>query len=212
MNKIEEIKAKEKYTVNDLIEIMEILRSENGCPWDREQTHESIRKNFIEETYEVIEAIDTKNPPLMREELGDVLLQVVFHSRISEEAGEFSFSDVADEICRKLIIRHPHVFGDINVGSSDEVLVNWDKIKAETKKQTTVTETLESVSKSLPSLMRAQKLAKKTAKAGLGKSLYETVGDALYDLAAICEENGIDAERALFDACERRIEEAKGKE
>ena len=102
MNRIEELKNKERYTVNDLLTIMEVLRSENGCPWDREQTHESIRQNFIEETYEVVEAIDTADVPLLREELGDVLLQVVFHARISEEAGDFSF----DELCKRV---HHHM-------------------------------------------------------------------------------------------------------
>ena len=104
------LKDKTTYTVDDLVDIMALLRAEDGCPWDREQTHESIRSNFIEETYEVIEAIDTANAPLLREELGDVLLQVIFHARISEEAGEFTFNDVADEVCRKLVVRHPHIF------------------------------------------------------------------------------------------------------
>lgn len=212
MTKIEELKAKDRYTVEDLLTIMEVLRSENGCPWDREQTHESIRQNFIEETYEVIEAIDTCDVPLMREELGDVLLQVVFHARISEEAGEFSFDDVADEVCRKLIVRHPHVFGDIQVANSGEVLVNWDKIKEETKHRETVTDTLQSVSRALPSLMRAAKIAKKAKKGGYGKPLEETVGDMLFDIAALCSENGIDPEKALFDACDRRIKEVEEKE
>ena len=175
MNRIEELKTKERYSIGDLLTIMEVLRSENGCPWDREQTHESIRQNFIEETYEVAEAIDNNDVPLLREELGDVLLQVVFHARISEEAGEFSFDDVADEVCRKLVIRHPHVFGDVQVANSGEVLVNWDKIKEETKHRETVSESLQSVSRTLPSLMRASKIAKKTKKGGYAKPLEETV-------------------------------------
>lgn len=205
----EELKNKERYGVEDLLEILALLRSEKGCPWDREQTHHSIRQNFIEETYEVIEAIDREDLPLMREELGDVLLQVVFHARIAEEAGEFTFADVADEICRKLIVRHPHVFGAIEVADSADVLVNWDRIKAETKHQTSVNETLDSVSRSLPSLMRAAKIAKKLAKGGFGQPLEERLGDMLYDLAALCGENGIDPEKALYDACERRIREVK---
>lgn len=212
MNKIEELKAKERYTVEDLLTIMEVLRSENGCPWDREQTHESIRINFIEETYEVVEAIDTNDAALMREELGDVLLQVVFHSRISEEAGEFNFADVADEVCRKLIVRHPHVFGDIHVDNSDEVLVNWDKIKEETKKRESVTDKLTSVSRALPALMRASKIAKKAGKAGYGKPLDHVVGDMLFDLVTLCNESGIDPEKALFDACDRRIGEVADQE
>ena len=208
MNRIEELKNKERYTVNDLLTIMEVLRSENGCPWDREQTHESIRQNFIEETYEVVEAIDTADVP----ELGDVLLQVVFHARISEEAGDFSFDDVADEVCRKLVVRHPHVFGDIQVENSGEVLVNWEKIKEETKKRETVTESLASVSRTLPSLMRAAKIAKKAKKGGYAKPLEETVGDMLFDICALCNESGIDPEKALFDACNRRIDEVDAKE
>ena len=212
MTVIEELKNKERYTVDDLVTIMEVLRSENGCPWDREQTHESIRQNFIEETYEVIEAIDTQDVPLMREELGDVLLQVVFHARISQEAGEFSFDDVADEVCRKLVIRHPHVFGDIQVDNSGEVLVNWEKIKEETKHRQTVTESLTSVSRTLPSLMRAAKIAKKTKNGGYAKPLEEVVGDLLFDIAALCNENGIDPEKALYDACDRRIAEVDKQE
>lgn len=199
------LKNKEKYTVDDLVAIMALLRAEDGCPWDREQTHESIRSNFIEETYEVIEAIDTANAPLLREELGDVLLQVVFHARISEESGDFSFDDVADEVCRKLVIRHPHIFADVEADTTDKVLTNWDKIKAETKAQKTVSDTLNSVSRSLPSLMRATKIAKKAAKAGYGKPLDVVVGDLLLDIATLCNENGIDPEKALYDACDRRI-------
>ena len=125
--------AKGKYGFEDLVEVMEILRSEEGCPWDREQDHHSIRDDLIEETYEVIEAIDTDDPVLLREELGDVMLQVVFHARIEEEKDSFNINDVANDICVKLIHRHPHVFGDVNVSSTDEVLKNWDAIKMDTK-------------------------------------------------------------------------------
>lgn len=206
------LKDKTTYTVDDLVDIMALLRAEDGCPWDREQTHESIRSNFIEETYEVIEAIDTANAPLLREELGDVLLQVIFHSRISEEAGEFTFNDVADEVCRKLVVRHPHIFSDVEADTTDKVLTNWDKIKAETKQQKTVSDTLNSVSRSLPSLMRATKIAKKAAKAGYGKPLDVVVGDLLLDIATLCNENGIDPEKALYDACDRRILEVTEEE
>jgi len=206
------LKDKEKYTVDDLVDIMALLRAEDGCPWDREQTHESIRSNFIEETYEVIEAIDTANAPLLREELGDVLLQVIFHARISEEAGDFTFDDVADEVCRKLVVRHPHIFSDVEADTTDKVLTNWDKIKAETKQQKTVSDTLNSVSRSLPSLMRATKIAKKAAKAGYGKPLDVVVGDLLLDIATLCNENGIDPEKALYNACDRRILEVTEEE
>ena len=141
-----QFERKQKYDVGDLITIMSLLRGEGGCPWDREQDHYSIRKNFIEETYEVCEAIDNDDPVLLQEELGDVLLQVAFHARMEEEAGRFDFSDVCDGICKKLIVRHPHVFGETKVADSGEVLVNWDRIKERTKGQKTATETLRSVS------------------------------------------------------------------
>ena len=126
---------KETYTISDLLEIMRLLRAPDGCPWDRVQTHESIRKNFIEETYEAIEAIDKADYDLMREELGDVLMQVIFHSIMEEETGRFTFDDVCDEVCKKLILRHPHVFGSVNAETPDEVLKNWDAIKMQSKSQ-----------------------------------------------------------------------------
>ncbi len=201
------LKEKTSYTVDDLVEIMALLRAEDGCPWDREQTHESIRANFIEETYEVIEAIDTKDPVLLREELGDVLLQVVFHARISEEAGDFTFDNVADEICKKLIERHPHIFAEVTADTTDKVLNNWEKIKSETKHRDTIGDVLNAVPRTLPSLMRAAKIAKKAAKAGYQKPLDVIVGDLLFDIATLCNENGIDPEKALYDACDRRIAE-----
>ena len=135
-----DFKIKDNYTFSDLRAIMEMLRSEDGCPWDREQTHKSIRKDLIEETYEVVEAIDNDDSHLLCEELGDLLLQVAFHSRISEEAGEFNIDDVADGICKKLILRHPHVFGEVKVSDSGEVLDNWEKIKKEEKQRNTLSD------------------------------------------------------------------------
>ena len=137
---------KPNYKFEDLIEIMKLLRAPNGCPWDKEQTHESIRQNFIEETYEVIEAIDTKDKDLLKEELGDVLLQVVFHSEMESEIGSFNIDDVCDGICKKLIIRHPHIFADVTADTTEEVLNNWDKIKMQTKSQKTQSEAMDSVS------------------------------------------------------------------
>ncbi len=157
---------KERYSIEDLLEIMSLLRSENGCPWDREQTHESIRKNFIEETYEAVEAIDCKDPNMLREELGDVLLQVVFHTQMEKEKGNFDFNDVCDEICRKLIVRHPHIFEEENIGSAGEVADRWDEIKKETKGQKTGSETLRAVPKQLPALMRCAKLQQRAEKSG----------------------------------------------
>ena len=158
---------KSRYDMNDMLDIMRILRSENGCPWDKEQTHKSIRKDFIEEVYEAIEAIDLEDTDLLREELGDVLLQVVFHCRIEEEQERFSFGDVVNEVCQKLVIRHPHVFGDVKADTSEEVLKNWNDIKQKTKGQDTYTETLESVSSALPALMRAQKVGQRAKRAGM---------------------------------------------
>jgi len=125
--KILSLLSKKTYTFDDLVDVVVVLRSEQGCPWDKEQTHKSIRNDFIEETYEVIEAIDTEDPVLLREELGDVLLQVVFHARIEEQEGRFDINDVANDICVKLIHRHPHVFGDVCADTSEQVLENWDK-------------------------------------------------------------------------------------
>lgn len=185
---------KDKYDINDLLQIMEILRSEQGCPWDREQTHASMRKDMIEEAYEVCEAIDLDDRDLLKEELGDVLLQVVHHARIEEEQGTFNFQDVCDGICKKLILRHPHVFADTQVSSTGEVLQNWEQIKEESKGQTTKTEILVSVPKTFPALMRAQKVQKRAAKTGFDyPDLYWAMGDLESELdelqCAIEDEN-----------------------
>ena len=161
--KINYLLSAERYSFDDLVTVMELLRAEGGCPWDMEQTHKSIRKDFIEETYEVIEAIDTEDPVLLREELGDVLLQVAFHSQIEREEGRFDIHDVANDVCVKLIHRHPHVFGEVKVNNSDDVLVNWDKIKGEEKHRDTLTAKLRSIPPMLPALMRAQKVGKKAS-------------------------------------------------
>lgn len=157
---------KESYDVNDLREIVHLLRAPGGCPWDAEQTHESIRRNFLEEAYEAVEAIDQQSPEHLKEELGDVLLQVVFHANMEEEVGRFTLDDVADGVCKKLIYRHPHVFGNVEVADSAEVLVNWDNLKEKEKHQATHTDTLEAVARSLPALWRAEKVQKKAKKAG----------------------------------------------
>lgn len=161
--KVKALLACDRYHFSDLCTIMEILRGEGGCPWDREQNHASIRNNFIEETYEVIEAIDTEDPVLLREELGDVLLQVVFHARMEEEIGRFNIDDVANDICTKLIRRHPHIFGAVKAETSDEVLANWEAIKADEKSRVTVADKLHAIPPMLPALMRAEKAGKKMA-------------------------------------------------
>ena len=157
---------KESYGLKDLEEIVSLLRAPGGCPWDGEQTHESLRRGLLEESYEVVEAIDEASPEHLKEELGDVLLQEVFHADIEQDAGRFTLDDVADGICKKLIFRHPHVFGDTAVTGSDEVLVNWEELKREEKGQQTYTDTLTAVARSLPALWRAEKVQKKAKKAG----------------------------------------------
>ena len=170
---------KDDYRMEDLLEIMRILRSEGGCPWDMEQTHESIRNNFIEETYEVAEAIDLENAEMLREELGDVLLQIVFHTQMETERNSFTFDDVCDGICKKLILRHPHIFGDVIAKTSDEVLQNWDEIKKKEKGHTTQTDAVRSVPKTLPALMRSAKVQHRAAKTGFD---YPSLDDSMNDL------------------------------
>lgn len=227
-----EYQQKEKYCIGDLLDIVRLLRSEGGCPWDREQTHESIRSDFLEETCEVLEAIDQKDTALLREELGDVLLQVVFHTRIEEEQESFTFDEVCDEVCKKLIIRHPHVFGEVVADTSDEVLKNWDSIKMETKGQETYTDTLRSVASTLPALMRAQKVGKRAMRAGMDfrcledamacidaekaeliravenddkANIEEELGDLLFSCVNAARHLGIDAEQALRASTEKFI-------
>ncbi len=221
---------KENFSFNDLVEIMKYLRAPNGCPWDRVQTHESIRSNFIEETYEVIEAIDNKDSELLKEELGDVLLQVVFHSEMSAEEGEFDINDVINGVCRKLVDRHPHVFGDVKADNSEEALRSWDNVKMAKKSQKKQSEAMDSVSKALPSLMRAEKIQKKAAKVGfdwdsvdgaLDKITEETdelkeaisksdsdlqaeeLGDLLFSVVNVSRFIKVDSEKALYDACDK---------
>lgn len=229
--KISIMAQKKEYTFDDLITIVEILRSEKGCPWDREQDHKSIRKDFIEETYEVIEAIDTENPELLREELGDVLLQVAFHARIEEEAGRFDINGVANDICVKLVHRHPHVFGDVSADTSEKVLSNWEKIKSEEKERKTVTDKLRAIPPMLPALMRAEKVGKKAscfdfenaeqvfdkineelaelkeaAQSGDKAAIEEEMGDLLLTVTSLCRKLGVESEVALSRATDKFID------
>lgn len=197
-----DFQQKEKYNFEDLLRIMEILRAPNGCMWDREQDHQSIRRNFIEETYEVCEAIDEQDTEHLKEELGDVLLQVVFHTQMEKEKGVFDIGDVADGVCKKLIFRHPHIFGSVEVSSSEEILQNWDALKRVEKHQETDTSALDSVARSLPSLIRAEKLQKKAAKVGFDwenvQGAFEKVGEETEELRQAMDGNG-DAEEELGD-------------
>jgi tetrapyrrole methylase family protein/MazG family protein len=158
--------GKSAYNVQDLVEIVRILRAPGGCQWDQEQTHQSIRRNFLEEAYEVAEAIDEDSTEHLKEELGDVLLQVVFHTSIEEDAEHFDLDEVADGVCRKLIYRHPHVFGDVTVHSTGEILANWEELKKKEKGQATQADAVDAVARSLPALWRAEKVQKKAAKVG----------------------------------------------
>lgn len=237
-DKYSQLLNKESYNFDDLVNIMALLRSEGGCPWDIEQTHESIRKNLIEETYEAVDAIDRKDIPALREELGDVLMQVVFHARMEEETGSFDIGDVCDEVCKKLIVRHPHVFGDVDADTSDKVLKNWEIIKNQTKGLTSRSETLMAVPSVFPSLMRAQKIQSRAAKAGFDfdgvesaldklceeiselkaaltqskEAVKEEIGDVLFsavNVSRLCHE---DAEEALFFSNEKFISRFKAME
>ncbi|MBS5884382.1 MAG: nucleoside triphosphate pyrophosphohydrolase [Clostridium sp.] len=155
-----------KKDFNDLVEIIDTLRGENGCPWDMEQTHESIKNQLLEEAYEVIDSINNDDIDGMIEELGDVLLHVVFHASLGKEDGYFNIYDILESICNKMIYRHPHVFGEGEVNNSGEVLENWEELKKKEKSFNTVTEEMNAIAKALPSLIRAHKVQKKAAKVG----------------------------------------------
>jgi tetrapyrrole methylase family protein/MazG family protein len=197
-----------------LHEIVAILRSPEGCPWDREQTHQSIRKNLIEETYEVLETIDDGDPEAMCEELGDLLLQIMLHSQMEEEAGTFSVYDVIDGLNRKLIRRHPHVFGDRKAGSAGEALQNWEQIKAEEKrakgadKQADTRSLLDGVPRDLPQIMRALEYQKRAAKVGFDwpeiDGVFDKIQEELRELKEAAEQGGQAGTRGHGD---KRMEE-----
>ena len=176
-----DFEIKQRYNIDDLVAIIKVLRAPGGCPWDREQTHESIKKNFIEETYEVVEAINKQSTDMLREELGDVLLQIVLHSEIESENGNFSFDDVVNDIVQKLVVRHPHVFGEVVANNTAEALNSWDAVKLKTKGQKNQTESMLSVPRELPALMRAQKIQHKAAKIGFDWDNVSGAVDKLYE-------------------------------
>lgn len=199
-----------RYSMEDYRKVVEILRSDEGCPWDRVQTHESIRGNLIEEALECAEAIDEKNTEHLIEELGDLLMQVMFHARIAEEQGEFSFDDVCDASCRKLVTRHPHVFGEKKAVTDAEALENWEAAKKLEHKQKSVYDSLNGVARTLPGTWRADKLIKKSGGWQWGKKLPEDISDAeLGDtvFAAVFEarRRGLDIEKLISESCERYI-------
>ena len=219
----------------ELVRVMERLRAENGCPWDRKQTHESLKPYLIEETYEVISAIDSGNDDELKEELGDLLLQIVFHAQIAKEDGRFDIDDVAKTIVEKLIRRHPHVFGDLKVSGSDEVLQNWEKIKKEEGKESI----FDGVPEGLPSLLKARRVQEKAKRVGFdwnniegtldkvkeefdelseaikfGKKekISEEFGDLLFSLVNVSRFLDIDAEDSLRQTIEKFMKRFKNVE
>ncbi len=198
-----ELLKEEKHDFDSLVSVMEALRGEGGCPWDIEQTHKSVRKCLIEETYEVIEAIDKDDPELFCEELGDLMFQVVFHAQIEKEEGRSSIDDVIHGITHKMIVRHPHVFADTQVANSDEVIVNWDNIKKEEKRLESPSDVLKRVPPYMPALLRAEKVqGKALSKFGYGYADEKAAWDKLAPFAnkrEDCDEN--DIAEALFALC-----------
>ena len=202
----EKLCGEERHNIESLAELVMILRSEEGCPWDREQDHHSIRSELIEETYEVIEAIDTENTDLLREELGDVLFEVFFHIQLEKEKGTFTLDDVVQGVVDKMIYRHPHVFGDVTVSGTGEVLDNWEALKVKEKSRLTLREQLEAVPKQYPSLLRAKKIAKKAAKGGFDFGDEAAQAAELSSLAErIAQTSGDEREKLLTELVWRTV-------
>ena len=221
---------KEHYTIQDFRRIMELLREPDGCPWDRVQPHESIRRNMLEEAYEAVAAIDHGDMDNLREELGDLQMQVLFHARMEEEKGGFNFDDVCDEACQKLIRRHPHVFGDATADTPEQVLTTWDAVKRQEKQQKSTGRAMADVADALPALWRAEKIQSKAAKDGFdwedwrgpreklneeigeldeaiaaGGDIESELGDVLATVVNLARHLGIDPEKALGGACDRFV-------
>ena len=221
---------KDHYDIDDFRTIMAILRGEGGCPWDRAQTHESIRRDLLEEAYETVTAIDSGDKDNLREELGDLQMQVLFHAQMEEETGSFTFDDVCDEACKKLIHRHPHVFGKLELDTPEEVLVTWDQVKRQEKAQKSTAQAMDSMARALPALWRAEKIQKKAAKEGFdwpdwrgareklteelseldealaaGERVEEELGDVLAAAVNLARLLKIDPERALNGSSDRFV-------
>ena len=219
--------AQTRYDFDDLVRITQILRSKDGCPWDREQDHHSVRTCLIEETYEVVEAIDKEDAVLLREELGDLLFQILFHAQIEDEKNVFDMQDVVSDISAKMVHRHPHVFGSVQVGNSREVLQNWEAIKTEEKQRNTLAEKLRAIPPMMPALMRAAKVGKKLDRANdvtpqeqiarletklhaIGENITNgkeaEIGALLFSVTDLARSLGVDAEHALMQETERVID------
>lgn len=204
-------RAKRKSAIDDLLAVMARLRAPDGCPWDREQTHRSLRFHAVEEVYELMEAIEDGDDHLMEEELGDLLLQVIFHCQLARERGAFDFEKVARHIADKLIRRHPHVFGDVKVKDVDEVWANWEKIKKAEKQGTKHARpsALDGIPRHLPALLRAEKLVKKARKAGMipvarGSRSKASLAKELFALCGEAQARGWSAEVELRAETKRR--------
>ncbi|MBQ7034896.1 MAG: MazG family protein [Clostridia bacterium] len=211
-------KQQEHFSFEDVCALIQFLRSPEGCPWDRVQTHQSVRRGVIEEAYEVAEAIDRADDPMMIEELGDLLMQVLFHADIAKAEGRFSMQEVYDRLCKKLIFRHPNIF-------EGEDAVDWQELKRREKGQQTLTEELEGIAKTLPALNRAEKIAGKLAEekdmlAALlqnsaanfaEKPNAETLGDLLFTAASMAKNSNIDPEEALHRKNQQKIAQTYGK-
>jgi len=219
-----------------LVDIMAKLRGEGGCPWDKAQTHESLKPFLIEEAYEVIDAIDAENPEILKEELGDLLLQIVFHSRIAEEEGRFSINDVIEKVCDKMIRRHPHIFGEVKADTAEEVLKNWEDIKKEEKDFSSYAESMDRLPEQLPALMKAFKVQEKAARVGFDwdsvdgalnkvyeelqeiqevyksekrEKIKEEIGDLLFAVVNVARFLRVDPELALRDATKKFVKRFK---
>lgn len=195
---------KESYDCNDLIKIVGILRSPEGCPWDRAQDHHTIRNNFLEEAYEAVEAIDLESSALLREELGDVLLQIALHSQMEAEQGHFDFNDVCTGICRKMIGRHPHIFGSEYAANAAEAAQNWEQQKRKEKGLYSLEDRLRQVSGALQALMRAQKLISRAAASGCFEDPNDGMLRNCLEDALLADETDVQGwSRLLFLVCER---------
>ncbi len=224
--------CKDRYDLQDYIALVARLRAKDGCPWDQVQTHESLRRSMLEEAYECVEALEEGDLAHMREELGDVLLQVLFHADIEREAGNFDIDDIADAACKKLVYRHPHVFGDVSADTPDKVLDTWEAVKRKERAQSTTASAMDTVPKGLPALWRAEKIQNKAAKAGFDwpdvsgamdklreevgelqqgidaddlENIAEELGDVIFSAINVARFYKLDPEMLMHKSCEKFI-------
>ena len=223
---------KENYGLEDFIRLIDVLRGPGGCPWDIKQTHESLKHNVVEEAWEVVDAINEGSEAHLREELGDLLMQVIFHASISKERGGFNLDDISDEAVKKLVHRHPHVFGSVKADTPDEVLTNWDAIKRADRGQQSAASAMDGIPRGLPGLMRSEKIQSKAAKYGFDwpdvsgamdklreetselqegidagdiENIKEEIGDALFSVVNVARFYKLDTEECMHAACEKFI-------